>query len=325
MNGSVLTFTTIEDYLGPAETRFFGAGYRRARYDYSPLTFDGSSVTGVLGVEYPTDWSRKKVGSDLRPHLSTVDTMLVGAQLADALLCLARGLDDDARARSRITGLVLQAGTRPEEDLDAIPLSASIKRSVAGPGDGETTTTVIASVGAMRVRCQVVHPDRPQTDVRRTTLTLEDVLGAGHSRLWGDGYRRRQQNITGVTADVGALTALAVLDVTGRDGSTPHGIEAEESPFPGLVDVFVSSLQLAQVLLYEMDGVSRAESATLWMQQTTLTRDESPPERSEPAPIGVHVTSAELLTVHGATWRNIQFTARSAGITQRSTFAHRLP
>lgn len=325
MSSSVLTFTTIEDYLGPAETRFFGAGYRRALYDYSPLTFDGRSVTGVLGVEYPTDWSRKKAGSDLRPHLSTVDTMLVGAQLADALLCLTRGLDDDARARSRITGLVLQAGTRPEEDLDSISLSASVKRSVPGPQDDETTTTVVASVGAMRVRCQVVHPSGTETEVPPTTCTLESVVGAGSSRFWGDGYRRRQQHLTGVTADVGALTALAVLDVTGRDGSTPHGIEAEENAFPGLVDVFVSSLQLAQVLLYEMDGVSRSESATLWMQQTTLVRDETTPDRSEPVPIGVHVTDAELLQVHGATWRNIQFTARAAGITQRSTFAHRLP
>ena len=74
--------------------------------------------------------------------------------------------------------------------------------------------------------------------------------------------------------------------------------------------------------LYELDGLNRAESNTLWMQQTTLTLD---PERRDARDLTVDITSSELLALANGTWRNLTFDAVTGPVRQRSVFAHNLP
>lgn len=57
-------YKSIDDYLGPAETRFFGCGHRCAKYQVGHVAVTPAADPGVgaradVTVSYPTDWSRK--------------------------------------------------------------------------------------------------------------------------------------------------------------------------------------------------------------------------------------------------------------------------
>jgi len=95
--GARLTYARIDDCLGDESTRFFGAGHRRARHTVRDVTVvpagrgDGA-VTATVDVTYPADWSKKVDGVDIRPHLSSIDTLLLGVQLCEAYLVQAMAL-----------------------------------------------------------------------------------------------------------------------------------------------------------------------------------------------------------------------------------------
>src|SRR4029079_843127 len=49
-------FSSIDDYLGPGATRFFGSGYRRVRYGWHDLEAGGptrGTIPPEAGGEYP--------------------------------------------------------------------------------------------------------------------------------------------------------------------------------------------------------------------------------------------------------------------------------
>ncbi|GAA1867687.1 AvrD family protein [Myceligenerans crystallogenes] len=316
---TTLRLSSIDDYLGPAAQRFFGAGYRRSEIDLDDVRTGTDHAAGTLSVRYPQDWSRKKTGVDLRPHLSTIDGLLVAAQLADALLTQKFGFTGADRAGIDLTKVVIQAGTEPDEVLAAVPVSAGLRRTTED-GTGRATSMVDVTVGRMRLRCHTSHRiARPRADAG--TRPVPEVLGDPRTRFWGEGYRASRQSIDDVVADLSSLTATARLTTDELPGTLVHGLGGRPDRVT-LVDAFVSSLQVFQVMLYELDGLSRAESNTLWMQQTTLTR--VPGDRAS-HDVRVGITSSELLELGDTTWRNLTFESTAGPVRQRSVFAHNLP
>jgi len=190
------------------------------------------------------------------------------------------------------------------------------------------------TVGGLRVRCEIEHPtgrgtaaDAPGT---REYDSLADVLGAAGSRFYGEGFKRRRHTIHKVRVDVGALTAEADAQFTDDAGSPvpDEGIEGAAQPAVSLVDAFVVNLQLAQVLMYELDSLTRESSNTLWMMQTVLEAPrghQALRKLGEPMAVRTGITGHRLLRLRGGAWRSVDLRGELAGITMRAAFAHELP
>lgn len=329
---------SIDDYLGPGETRFFSRGYQRAAYRVDGLTADAADapqtgVRGTVDVSYPADWSKKKQGTDLRPHLSTIDALVLGVQLAELHLAHAYGLGPDDLSVARLRKVVLRAGSEPQEDLLGIPLAARLKSPADEPGpDGLYRSQYECSVGTLRVRCEIDHPIVRRAYHDAEFESFDTVLGPGAARFYGDGFRLRRHSIEDVALDLDALVAEAAVRFTTVPGSPvpTEGIGGARQPAVSLVDCFVVNLQLAQVLMYELDGLSRANSNTLWMMQTAMTAPAEPDllvldDEDAPLRTRTAITAKHLLTVRGGIWRNVDLQASLAGIDMRCSFAHELP
>src|SRR4051812_37508327 len=80
---------SIDTHLGAASARFFGEGFKRVAHEVTGLVITGRPGLGCLTARaqilYPRDWSSKSHGA-LRPHLSSVDALVLAAQLAEAHL-----------------------------------------------------------------------------------------------------------------------------------------------------------------------------------------------------------------------------------------------
>ncbi|MEU3064346.1 AvrD family protein [Streptomyces subrutilus] len=327
-----LHFDNVSDYLGAPERRFFGEGYKRARHRPAALTSGrdaatgaAPTVTGTAAVTYPADWSRKGA-VDQKPHLSTIDVLLLGVQLTEALLAGHRGLTDEDFRGSWLRRVRIKAGAVPvEDDLDAVPVAASLTGERPSPDAGRTVSLVDAVVGALTVRVELDHPD-----VRRAPAPAPDAGRA--DRPFGAAHRQRRQSVEDVRVAPARCRATAAVRLTAWDAAaTPgSGTEGGHQPSAGLIDAFVVALQLGQVLLYELDGVSRADSDTLWMRSTLL--EASSPHRPPAAPDGgPHPVAAELrdatrlTTRRGETWRRADIAAELAGVSVVCSVAHRLP
>jgi hypothetical protein len=330
--------SSIDDYLGPGETRFFSRGYQRAAYRVKGLAADAADapqtgVRGTVDVSYPADWSKKKQGTDLRPHLSTIDALVLGVQLAELHLAHAYGLGPDDLSVARLRKVVLRAGSEPQEDLIGIPLSACLKSPADQPdADGLYRSQYECRVGMLRVRCEIDHPIVRRAYRDAEFESFDAVLGPGSSRFYGDGFRLRRHSIQDIALDLDELVAEAAVRFTTVPGSPvpTEGIGGARQPAVTLVDCFVVNLQLAQVLMYELDGLSRANSNTLWMMQTAMTAPAEPDllvldDEDALLRTRTAITAKHLLNVRGGIWRNVDLRASLAGIDMRCSFAHELP
>jgi hypothetical protein len=321
----------VEDYLGPAEKRFFGRGFRRVRYtmDNPRVGVDNGDVRAdvTLGVHYPSDWSRKDA-EDLRPHLSTLDAIILNGRMIELCLAGALGLTGAGLGRARIRRTRITAGGRPQEDLTALETVTVLRPSVVPVGSERAMSTARTAIGTMLVHSEVEHDPVDTVTGPSDHDVSVDLAGPARARYYGQAFAVRGQSIRDVQVDREQLRAEALLDVVDEEPVPAlTGLEAAHHPMVTTVDVFVTALQLAQVMLYDLDGMSRAGSNTLWMRQTLLEyADGGPgPAAREGVRVVTELANLDLLPMKAATWRTADIVAEAAGLRLRCSVTHRLP
>ncbi|MCX4844623.1 AvrD family protein [Streptomyces sp. NBC_00893] len=330
-----LALASVDDYLGPSDKRFFAAGYRRAEHTVECVSVtaadaEAPGVSASVTVDYPSDWSKKKDEIDIPPHLSSIDVLVLAAQLAEAHLTHAFGLDDRQRAALRLRRVRLSAGSTPQEELADLPAEARLLST--RPLDEEPGTCLSVydcRIGQMRARCEVEHVKGAAAVSEATFGSLEDLLGPAGLRYYGTGFTRDRQHIDTVRADLTELSAGAGVTLSRAPETPPAtaGVEGMLRPAPSMVDCFVTNLQLAQILMYEMDAVRRSDSNTLWMLRTVLDSSKAgqPPAEDTSLPLHTRVTGKHLLPLRGGIWRNVEIAGAFGGISLRCSLAHELP
>ena len=317
----------VEEFLGPAESRFFSNGYRRVDYDFGEVflnALDGSSATLTTNVSmrYPVDWSTKAAGA-LRPHLSTVDAILLGVQMSDLCLTHAFALDAERRRRMWVKSIRIKAGTAPAEELAQVGVAARLEETRPGPG-GTMISDLTCQIGTMRARCEVTHPAAVLVTGAARHADPAELLGPAGNRYYGTGFSRGGQVIEDVVLDVPTAVASAAISIDPADGAD-HGFGGAYQPGATPVDCFVTSMQLAQVLLYALDSIERADSNTLWMRATAI--EVAGP--AQPVMDRLHlITSLQNTGLHAtrdAVWRTADVIARLGQISVTCAVAHQLP
>lgn len=324
---------TVEDYLGPAAKRFFGNGYKRIGEVLRNLTVDlgedgAGSVAGTAAVVYPADWSVKSRGG-IPPHLSTIDAVAFTAQLAELYLSAAFRLDAGARSRMWLRRVDIRAGSAPTETgLDALPVSARLISTAAAAGSPLGHVSVLeCRVSRMTVRCEVEHPVQGSGPVRLDLATPEELLEPIASRPYGDGYRTLRTEIGALSVDLAEPAAEALFTVTPEDPAQAPvlGMEGAYQPSMTLIDLFVAALQLGQILLYETDGVPRAESQTLWMRRTVFEAAGPHRDATRPTALRTRLEDSMLVEAGDEVWRSADIVADALGARVRCFASHRLP
>lgn len=335
---TTLFYNSIEDYLGSGEQRFFGKGYRRSDHRIRDITVtsedeSNACVQGTATVAYPHDWSTKGDQVDLRPHLSSIDTLVIGAQLSEMYLAHAYGFDGNMRKDMRLRKVTLRAGSTPQEDLIDIALVAKLRSTKpVVNAEGRCVSTIDCQLGQMRARCEIEHQIAQPVNTTGTYRSVEDILGSPIARYYGEGFKARKQKIEDVRVDMETLQADAHVHIEAIPGidSGTEGINSRYQPSVSMIDCFVVILQMAQVMMYELDAIRRQNSNTLWMIQTVL-EEVVPPhiETGTQDVLSVHaqssIRSKHLLSLRGSAWRNLDIVGHCGGITMKTSIAHALP
>lgn len=123
-----LWYAQADDALGDARGRFFSHGFRNTRHDLYDIEIDpaGGVVSAKVDLSYTGDWSRKR-GEVCRPHLSSIDAILITGQLAQMLMYAQDGIGRDESNNLWLRELELSPGRKPVEDITGLP---AVVRSV---------------------------------------------------------------------------------------------------------------------------------------------------------------------------------------------------
>jgi hypothetical protein len=325
---------TVDAYLGPHEKRFFGKGYKRAQQrltDISLVSGPGEKgfARGRASVSYPSDWS-KKGDRHQPPHLSSIDVLLLTGEIADLYLTHSLRLDPAERSAMLLRRIRIKAGRKPVEDaLGDFPVEAVISRRGSAAGrPGFRLSEVDCLVGELRARCEVEHPEGREHTAPAVWTSPDELLGPAETRPYGAAHKWKSHEIRDLAVDVGRRYAEAVFDVRCElpEGIHVQGLESYSQNAVSIVDFFAVAMQLGQILLYELDRISRADSNTLWMRQTLLEIGRPGEVLTGPSPLTARLEEAELLTsADGKSWRTADIVAESRGLAMRCSVAHQLP
>lgn len=312
---------SIDDLLGPRHGRFFGDGYRRTaprlrvlRVDHRPTE---STLSGSAGVHVSHAWSVKD-GRQQRPHLATTDVLALTAQCVGALL--ASRFDPATAARSLVTDVQLVAGNEPhEENLEEFPLVAELRVA----SERESSVTFTAHVGSMTATGTLTRPPAVPS-MANLAASASETLALCRGP-YGTALPARSLNLVSVRTDGSAARVMSLLACSAHGSSEHVGLEAAFQPAYTLVDVFVATLQLGQVLLYDLDSISRGSSSTLWMRTTRLQTTGPLEIGTGPIEIDVALQRARLITKDDATWRLADIVGHLGPYRSRASVAHQIP
>ncbi|WP_372411716.1 AvrD family protein [Streptomyces luteireticuli] len=339
MNQNLLLFDSFDACLGPGESRFFGSGYTRVSQHLDHIVSYGSTAPGAeihawATLDYPRDWSRKSAAPQLRPHVSSIDVLLLAVTLCEVHLSTAHGLTPDQLGRAWLRSADVRAGSRPHETLSDFPVRGRLADSRPAP-DGEPGplhSTYDCRVGGLRARCVLVHErgartggDRPDAHVFGS---VTDVLGPAGSRVYGAAHKAHRHVAGDVAVDLTHRRVRARQRLVRRADAPPvrHGLEAAYAPSVTVVDGLVGAAQLAQALLYAQDGLDRAGSNTLWMRRMTIGTDTPVRPVDGPFDVRARATHNRLLSWDGGLWRTTDCAVDDfRGIHGSFSVAHRLP
>ena len=120
-------FESIDDILGPREKRFFGAGFRKVSHQIRDIEIGDNEGEGYVkakvSVLYPNDWSKKSKDIELRPHLSSIDALVLSVQLNEIYLSTKYGLGEHQRRKMWLRHFVMKAGATAQTDLNEFGVS----------------------------------------------------------------------------------------------------------------------------------------------------------------------------------------------------------
>jgi Pseudomonas avirulence D protein (AvrD) len=241
-------FEPIERVLGPARSRYFGAGYRGVRYRVNP---DPAAHRGAASaiVDYPELWSVDGSGRARSPHLSSVDAVVLPLMLVEAT-----STQDELEILRQlfVASIDLRAGTEPWPRLDDVPLEVTTARM----GNG---LRVQGRVGNIRVSIDL-------------TLGSAPPHPSGDASVYGGLFQT-----TSCETSVGAMAEHGRLDSRHRvryavEPRYASGVEADWWPGLTMIDCLVALGQLSQALVFATAGVSRAAAGTLWMRTMRIRR-----------------------------------------------------
>jgi hypothetical protein len=316
--------SSIDELLGDSRTRFFGAGFRRVRHKVTDVVVDTSKKTVYASakIDYPASWSTKK-SRELKPHLSSLDALAIGAQLCEVFVRTAFGIEGSAADRLWLSRSSFKAGN-PTTHLAAVPVSGTLVETRSAPDSlcGHLSSFT-AQVGSIGLEFTIDHPIVDDRDIVARWADITDILGPPESRHFGSAYAATQLDLRDIEFDADRAGALLHLEEPAGDGRL-HGMGAAYFPFVSPANTIVGMAQLAQAMLYHYDNISRDVSHNLWMRKIVLEHPK-PAVAGRGLRVATWGTKMSLVSIKDAMWRTGSFALSMPGILGTYTLAHQLP
>lgn len=330
---AVVQGVNIDEFLGPSDSRYFGSGYRRICHHIFDIDMDceAGNFSASIGIEYPQDWSKKGERGDLRPHLSTVDILVSAIQLCDAFLLCRFGFSFEHERQLWLHHISIKSARTAHQDLIDIPAHGAYVSCVpAALGGTRHLSSFEVSIAGFSVEVVVAHAlseSRFPFGPRVVLKHLDELLGRSRRSLYGHHYKSLKHDIYDMhfPSDETLTGRVSILEDNGYAPTV--GVGSGFSGYASAVDMMVCGAQMAQVLMYRLDNLSRQNSYNLWMRAFSINMPDPVP-RLVPFDMDIGVTKTRICLMGGSPWRTAEMTSTCEKIqnfSMSAVIAHQIP
>ncbi len=303
-------FASVDEVLGEAESRYFGGGHNRVRYNFSDHTV---TSTARCSAEIDGTWSQKGVQQQV-PHASTLDAMFMASAMAERHCRDVLSCSDSKLARLYPARVTVRAGSEPSP-VDGMHLSANLERA-ASVNPAEFVFRVV--VANLEVRLVLVEVDP-------SGLEGADLVGSAPP---GDVVRRpRETRIEDLVLSDDATRVEATAYV--QQARTPPercGLGWQVDDRLQLTEALLVCAQVCQVMIYQHDQIDRAESENLWMRRIEIELFSDRPLRPEqPTFIQGTIDRVTDVPLGEMVFRSFRVSGGSDHLRCSANIAHALP
>lgn len=310
--------TSFESHLGPARERYLGHGYRNVRHELNMGACFGNDIgkrpvanLPHASIQYPDNWSVKG-DKLLKPHLTTMDGIVIGARLVECLL--ARRFSAQDVSNSWISSVAVRAGAKPVEDTDSIPVSHHAT-------DNGGALDVEARIGNMSVSLSAELPTSSSASV---ATAEEPTLPA--SGLYHEKYKSFRFQSSVLDLDINERRITTEHTMLASPEQRLEGLEGRTCTSLTYMDLMRLSAQAAQILIYAIDDITRTNANTLWMRRARFAATQAERPLNQPFQLGLWVTKERTIVRSNATWRTYDVAIVADDVMRSSaSLAYALP
>jgi len=327
-------FHSIDNVLGAYEKRFFGAGFRRVRQLLNNIFIHNLDGKGVIGgqasIHYPEDWSKKGKAIRLEPHLSSIDALVLSAQLCELYLGTLYSLGADDIKQLWLRRFTMKSGHSSYHLLDNFPVEATHLSTVKAEGsEADYLSAFQTRIGFISLYLEYEHPISgvvlPKCRSTRHSTSIESVLRTFDKRYYSVGYKKPVQKIHDVDVDIKNMAARARISILNvKEEAVTEGQCAAYWPCLTPIDCMISIAQLAQALLYKLDDIQRDSTNNLWMRDINMYC-RRPISSMQGFQASTEIVKTKQIKNDGKTWRIARMRGDFNGIEVEYSVAHVLP
>lgn len=291
-----------DEILGDFETRYFGAGHKRTNYKLK----QGGKL-GKAEIIHTNSWS-EKMGCSLKPHLSTVDGIILSVMYVEKHMIDERKID--SLNAMFLCAFEIKSGTGAIEDLRDISLTIRKEEIVLNEANFEVV-----------VEGMVVKLKFKKINVKPVDCKQNSEKNAYN--YFSEHLKRMKHNIFGIKIEDDEITCTVSRE---KEDVLFDGIGSRFSNCMSILEWLIVFSQMGQILAYDIDSINRQNSETLWMKNVKAEIIHLIEYQGEISVFG-GVTKKNLLNMQDKNWRIFEMAGNSVDGNVRFTgkIAHILP
>lgn len=277
----ITKFDRIEDILGSPDGRYFGNGYTQVKYfqKVKHITFEG--IESVFEINYPKSWSTNKNIELIKPHFSSLDSIVLAVKLVSDFLREELVVEEDTINNALISSLSVKAGNSLVEDLKNVTAKLSLSSD-----DKLSFKGRIASFSVELV-----------VDLFDDSKQLK--INSGE-----DYYFSNFKTVDTKLTDISVKTELNSISATTSFSYSDKfsGIESAhllKKRLPSILDHIIVTAELTEVLHSYLDRTPREFSKTLIMRKIKILRNLSNDSQLSEGNIKVQVLKTKIVPLKG--------------------------
>lgn len=294
---------TVDTILGKFEDRYFGGGHKRTNYEVEHQT----EFKGIGKIIQQGRWSQKS-SAQVQPHLSTLDGILLSHLL----------VQQELTSRSLVLENFILVRFEVKSGLKAIEDLHEINIKIEDFKIDESTVCAICRVEDMKVELlykQVTAIQRHQANDSFYPDYLSTHLKDLYHQIYGVSF-----DDSGLENSIACFINRSKLFERVYSGVGSLGEEQYS-----LLEFLIVFSQMAEMLAYHIENMSREDSHTLWMKQ--VKAELLHPIDAEEVCLKGKVRKQKLLVMKDEMWKIYEMLGYddSGSIRISSKIAQKLP
>lgn len=302
----------VDEILGKFETRYFGLGHKNTEYsllDGVEENAFSSEIVFVAKINQSCGWSEKN-GESLKPHLSTVDGLILAVLVAEGYLC--RYNPDICLDTLYLASFEIKAGVVPVEDLRRIPMI--LEKRIIQKNKQKFTVFILG----MRITLQLKKCNSTTIQNKNSKEQVAHYMSNHLKHLRHDIQNIEIFNGKEMMCEVTRSMQSEVIY---------SGIGSKVAQAMSLIEWLIIFSQMSQVVAYNFDDIERKYSDTFWMRSAKAEMDEPYQYNPEKVLVSGGINRTQVISMNNESWRTFNMAGETADSKVRFSgkLAHKVP